>query len=383
MSEHFSVFTRKAILFLSVGLILSACGLARGGPTNREIRAGSVENGGDMHVVDVTDAVAQAARRAPESGFSAAFRSAGVVSSERISAGDLLDVTIWENVDNGVFATAGARVTSLSAVSVDQLGNIFIPYAGVVRASGRTSDQLRIKLTELLATQTPDPQIEVRREPGDGATVSIIGGVALQGVFPITASTRRLTGMLAAAGGVAVEPNIVKITIRRGQETGSVWMQDLFDVPDYDIPLRAGDKIFLEKDERFFLSLGAVGQRRIPFETHNPNVIEALALLGGLISNTSNPRGIFIFRVEPAAIANRVMGRTDFTTPQRIAYVVDLTKPSGIFTAQNFVVEDEDTLYVTEAPYVAWNKVLQTVLGTLNTVTAFETSANNVAGLFE
>lgn len=374
---------RQMLIMCLLGAMLSSCGLARSGPSEREIRAGSVENGGDIHIVDVDDAVVAASQRSQALGFGRNFLSAGLVSVDRIYPGDVLTITVWENVDNGVFATSGQTVTPLAEVQVDQLGNIFVPYAGTVRASGRTPNDLRVKLTELLSPQTPDPQIEVRREPGTGATVSILGGVTGQGVFPIEASTRRLTGMLASAGGISIDPTVVKITVRRGEHIGQIWMQDLISTPSNDIALRAGDKIFVEQDERYFVSLGATGQRRITFETHNPSVIESLAAIGGLRSNTSDPRGIFIFRVEPVDVVNRVLGRTDITSPQRVAYVIDLTKPSGLFIAQGFAIRDEDTIYVTEAPYVTWNKLVRTVLGTLNTVTAIDRTVTGVAGVFE
>ena len=374
---------RRFATLLGILSLLASCGLPRVGPSESEIRAGGVENGGDVHIIDINDHVTHATRRNQALGFTTTFLNAGTVSVDTIHAGDLLAITVWENVDNGVFATQGIRVTPLPPVQVDQLGNIFVPYAGTIKAAGRTPDDLRQKITELLAPQTPDPQVEVRREAGDGATVSILGGVTGQGVFPITASNRRLTGMIATAGGISLDPSIVKISIRRGSNLGQIWLQDLFDTPGNDVPLRGGDRIFIEKDERFFISLGATGQSRVKFETHNPSAIEALALIGGLRGNASDPTGIFVFRVEPAAIANRVLGRDDITEPQKFAYVIDLTAENGMFTARDFKIYDEDTVYVTEAPYVAFSKVLNTVLGSLNAFTTLETSLSNVAEVFE
>lgn len=382
MLNHYRTIRRFAVLLGLLGL-LASCGLPRVGPSESEIRAGSVENGGDVHIVDINDQVARATRRNQALGFTTTFLNAGAVSVDTIHAGDLLSITIWENVDSGVFATQGIRVTPLPAVQVDQLGNIFVPYAGTIKASGRTADDLRQKITELLAPQTPDPQVEVRREAGDGATVSILGGVTGQGVFPITASNRRLTGMIATAGGISLDPTVVKISIRRGANLGQIWLQDLFDNPGNDIPLRGGDRIFIEEDERYFISLGATGQRRVKFETHNPSAIEALGLIGGLQGNASDPTGIFVFRVEPAAIANRVLGRDDITEPQKFAYLVDLTAENGMFTAREFEIYDEDTIYVTEAPYVAFSKVLDTVLGSLNAFSTLDSAVNNVAAILE
>lgn len=265
MLNFFRISRKFGVLFILVGF-LASCGIARVGPTEKEIRAGAVENGGDIYIIDVTDEIARLTLRDQSLGFSTNFLNAGAVSTDTIHPGDLLAVTIWENVDSGVFATLGQRVTALPPVRVDQLGNIFIPYAGTIRASGRTPDDLRQRITEQLASQTPDPQVEVRREAGDGATVSILGGVTGQGVFPITASSRRLTGMIATAGGISLDPAVVKVTIRRGQHLGEIWLQDLYDNSGNDIPLRSNDRIFIEKDERYFVALGATGQRRFGYK---------------------------------------------------------------------------------------------------------------------
>ena len=373
---------RPAVLS-SVCLFLVACGLPSAGPSVKNITDSSVEKGGDTHIVNVTQAVIDASAREQSSGFSRAFTGAGAASVDRINAGDVLAITIWENVENGLFSSLGLKVTTMEGVKVDQLGNIFMPYAGTIKAAGRTPDDLRLKITELLEGQTPDPQIEVRREAGNGATVSIIGAVGGQGVYPIEASSRRLTGMLAGAGGITLDPSVVKITIRRSQQIGEIWFQDLLDDPVNDIALMAGDKIILEQDERYFIAMGTTGQRRVSFETHNPSVLEALASVGGLQATRSNAKGIFVFREEPDWIANRVLGRTDLIGPQRFAYLIDLTAQSSMFIGGQFPIRDEDTVYVTEAPYVKWRTLLSTVVGTIDAAVSLDTAVTGAASLFE
>lgn len=375
--------TFQTVYLILIGLFLVSCGLPAVGPSAKNIRESSVENGGNVHIVDVTPSVVVAATRGQALGFSAAFISAGEVSVDRINGGDVLAITIWENVDNGLFATLGAKVTVLPEIQVDQLGNIFVPYAGTIRASGRTPNELRLKLTELLETQTPDPQIEVRRAAGDGATVSILGDVGSQGVYPIEASTRSLSGVLASSGGVSEDPSVVKITVRRGRESGQIWMQDLFDNAANDIAVKAGDQILLERDERYFVTMGATGQRRISFTTHNPTALEALASVGGLRSYTSDPRGIFVFREEPEFVARKVLGDVELMGPQQVAYIIDLTSQGGMFTAKDFEIRSEDTVYVTESPYVTWNKLVRAVIGTLGTASALNSSVTNAAEIFE
>jgi polysaccharide biosynthesis/export protein len=110
----------------------------------------------------------------------------------------------------------------------------------------------------------------------------------------------------------------------------------------------------IEEDTRAFVALGATGaQNRVPFESQNLSAIEALAIVGGLNTSLADPTGVFVFRNEPAEIANAVLGRNDLVGAQRMIYVLDLTQPTGMFEARDFLIRDGDTVYVTEAPYRA------------------------------
>ena len=372
-------FSARLIACVLAVSMLSSCGLPRSGPTRSEILAAERSPEATGHVVPVTASVAAASRSVQSLGFTSAFLDAGAVNSDVIRPGDVLSVTVWENVDNGLLASIGQKVTLLQELQVDQNGSIFMPYAGRLLARGKTPEQLRRLITERISDQTPDPQVEVRRLAGDGSTVSLMGGVAASGVYPIEASTRRLSAMLAKAGGVIVEPDVAIVRVQRAGHTGSIWLQDLYDNALADIALRAGDRIVVEEDRRAFTALGASGaQQFVPFTRRNLNVLEAIAHVGGLNARLADPKGIFIFREEPNYVANRVLGRTDLVQTQRIAYVVDLTTPDGMFVARDFQIRDGDTIYVTEAPFVVWDKIIAATLGSLSAANTVATTADLV-----
>lgn len=367
---------------LLVGLVLIGalvgCGLPRSGPSKTEIFSGSVEKQGDAFIVPVNKRVTQLTAVQPSLGFSSQFQSAGLVGSDVIHAGDVLSLTIWENVDNGLLASSATGATPLSEVQVDGTGNIFVPYAGRIKAAGNTPDSLREIITEKLAAQTPDPQVTVTRVAGDGSTVSVMGGVGGQGVYPITQPTRTLSAMLAKAGGVVIEPEIAQITVTRGGRSGKVWLKDLYRNPKMDIALRPGDVILVEKDQRTFTALGATGaQNRVPFETQTLSAVEAIAQVGGLSTNFADPTGVFILRDESENIARQVLGRPELQGPQRIAYVISLTEPDGLFNARDFMIRDNDTVYVTEAPYVQWQKTLSVLTGSATSADALSNAVGN------
>lgn len=363
------------VLVTAVG----ACGLLpRSGPTRNEIFAGSVQREGDAFVVEVNQRVTAATAVVPALGFPPELVNAGLSDSDIIRPGDRISFTIYENVTDGLLAGQGASAAQIEEVQVDSAGFIFIPYAGRIRAAGNTPEALRGVITRNLDEQTPDPQIIVRRVAGDGSTVTVTGVVGGQGVYPIERPTRTLSSMLAAAGGVTVPPEIAQVTVVRGHHRGTIWFQDLFRDPSVDIALRGGDRILVEEDGRSFTALGATGaQTIVPFESQVISAIEAIASVGGLNPLLADPTGVFVLRNEPQDIARAVLGRDDLIGAQRMVYVLDLTAPTGMFEARDFVIRDADTVYVTAAPITQWNNAISALTGTLGAAQTVGSAAGN------
>lgn len=368
-----------AVVLLGALALVASCGLPRSGPTKREILAGSVEKKGNAFIVEVTPEVSRITAVQPTFGFSSAFLNAGLIGSDTISPGDRLSITVFENVkDDPLLGNTGQRVTPLSEVQVDGQGYIFLPYAGRIKAAGQTPEGLRQAITRQLEDQTPDPQVTVSRVAGDGSSVSIAGQAAGPGVYPIEAPTRTLATMLARTGGVAIDPDIAIIRVTRGNHSGKVWLKDLYENPALDIALRPGDRIVVEEDSRSFIALGATdGQSLVPFESETLSALEAIATVGGLATNSADPKGVFVLRDESEEIARAVLGRPDLIGDQRIVYVLDLTEPTGLFEARDFQIRDGDTIYVTEAPFVQWQKTLSAITGTTGAASNLANTADS------
>lgn len=373
-------FSARAIALLASVAVLGSCGLPRSGPTTQEVLSGSVEKKGDAYIVAVTPEISRITAAKPSAGFSSAFLNAGMVGSDMISAGDTLAITVFENVkDDPLLGNSGQRVSDLKEVQVDGQGYIYIPYAGRILAAGQTPEGVRQAITRQLEDQTPDPQITVARAAGNGSTVSISGQAAAAGVYPIEAPTRTLSRMIARSGGVTVDPDIAIVRVTRGGETGKVWLKDLYENPALDIALRAGDKIVIEQDSRSFMALGATGaQNLVPFRSGTMSALEAIATVGGLNTMSANPKGVFILRDESEEVARAVLGRNDLVGTQRMVYVLNLIEPTGLFEARDFQIRDGDTLYVTEAPFTRWQKVIGAITGSAGAANSLTTTAKSV-----
>ena len=132
----------------------------------------------------------------------------------------------------------------------------------------------------------------------------------------------------------------------------------------------------VEEYTRSFTALGATStQARVKFEVQSFTAIEALAQLGGLRTDISNPTGVFTLRSERARIANSLLARSDIKGAQPMVYVLDLTQPNGIFIAREFMVRDNDTIYVTEAPFTQWSKTIAALTGSLTAINTVNATA--------
>lgn len=377
-AETFFKSTGKIVAFALVMLTLASCGFPRSGPNKSEIFAASEAQGVPIFVVPVDERVNQVIPEPPVLLFPSALVNTSTLTPGVIRPGDTLAFTIYESVETTLFP-GGSQVTSLDAIQVDDSGFIFIPYAGRIRAAGNSPERVRQIVTERLDEKTPDPEVIVQRSAGDGGTVSVVGsGIAQQGTYPLQRSNLKLLGLVANAGGVAGDPETVRIIITRGSKRAEMWADDVYNDPKFDIALRPGDRIVVERDNRSFTSLGQTSSEGlVPFERRNLSALEAIARSGGISDESADPTGIFIIRDEAPNIANDVLGRSDFATEQRLVYVLDLTKPGGLFLARNFEIQDGDTVYVTQAPFTQFARTLGLVVRTAIGVQAVENIVSN------
>lgn len=351
----------RLILPLIVTLALAACGLPRSGPNIAEISAPAPEGSGlSFEIVPASQAVVETTRPVETAGFAARLAEIREEPTQLIAVGDVMAITVWENIDQGLLNPDGIGSSALPNTVVDERGYIFVPYVGLVKAAGRTLNSVREQVRQALANQTPNPQVDIFPLARGGRLVSVQGRVNAPGVYPIERQTRRLLPMLARAGGVSEDPEVTRIKLRRGAMVGEISLQDLYDNPANNIPMRSGDAVIAERDRRIFTALGAVrGPQTVAFPTRDLSLIRAIGLAGGLVDQTADPTGVFVFRREDAAIANRVLGTSTYQAPVNMAYVFDLTAPGALFLAREFMIRNDDTVYVTNAPYLKWQKILQ------------------------
>jgi polysaccharide export outer membrane protein len=337
------------------------------GPSAKAIQETAVQADGTSRLVPVTRAQLAHLPKTSTGGFGAGLKGAAGPSNT-IQSSDVLRVSIFEGAATALLSTSATGATVLDNLPIDEEGNIFVPYAGHVKAQGQTVEQLRSAITEALGSQTPDPQVVVSRTRGDDQTISVVGNVSAQGNQSLTPTHTKLTQALAKAGGVNIAPENALVRVTRGSNQGWIRLSQLFASPEQDITLQPGDRVLVEADTRRYAVVGEAGtQQQMAFDEADVSAFDAIAKAGGLNSGRADPTGVFVYRFEQPGVASKVMGRkVEHTTP--LIYQIDLTSPDGMFVANTFPVRENDVLYITEAPLSQWNKLVSSIRGTTGAV---------------
>ena len=303
------------------------------------------------------------------------LESFGQPSTQSIAVGDVVSVAIFET-DSALFGPslssanlAASPITALPPQTVDQTGAISVPFVGRVKALGRLPSDVEADVREGLRMKTADPQVIVTvGERKGGNLVSVTGDVRQPGQFPVPLSGSRIIDAIAAAGGSVSEPYDVMVSLTRAGQTRSDPLQEIYDRPAKNVPLRPGDTLVLRKRSLNFLAFGSTGRvGSFPITSEDLSLSAAVAASGGPDDLEANPSTIFVYRQEPVSFLQS-LGRTNLisegsTAP--VVYQLDLTDPKGFFFANNFTVRDRDIIYYApagSAGLVKFMRVVNTLL---------------------
>ncbi|GJD98054.1 polysaccharide biosynthesis/export family protein [Methylobacterium iners] len=311
---------------------------------------------------------------AKQVGFSTSALRARAANAA-IGIGDLLSLTIYEAASGGLFNPADAtgrgsgNSVSLPSQQVDKSGFISVPFAGQVKASGRTADEVRKEIEERLKNRAIEPQVSVNIVDRRSGVVSVLGEVASPQKFSLDVGGSRLLEAIARAGGAKFPAFETAVTLQRRGSIEQVPLVTVIRNPSQNIFLEAGDSIVLSREPRSFVVLGATpppgsvgGQnnRRFVFESDNLTLAEAIAKAGGLRTEQADARAVFIYRQEERGILSRLGVDVSGNPADRIpvVYQLDASQADGYFLATEFYMRDRDLVYISDAPGFELSKFL-------------------------
>jgi polysaccharide export outer membrane protein len=355
----------KALVAVALAVGLAGCTLPRGAAQQSEVLAVDDDPAALPFAVEpVTGATVTRIASWPVPGERALpwIGREPRARQQIIAAGDRMSVTVWTTEENSLLTSATQRFAQLRAATVAPDGTLFLPYLGAVTVAGLTPQAAREQIEAMYGDVIPSAQVQVELESGRANTVSLVGGVARPGDYPMPDRDYTLMALLAAGGGVSPTLKNPQLRLHRGSTVYGIAAKRLFGDPRLDTTLQGGDKVVLIEDGRYFLSLGAArNQSQHPFTQEHVSALDALSIIGGVEDSRANLKGLLILRDYPASAV-----RTDGRGPPgtRVVFTLDLTGADGLFSARQFRIAPGDLVYATQSPVTSVRTVVQ-ILGSL------------------
>ena len=365
------LFTRNIALLALIAL-LGACALPQDVGEERQILKGADDPAATFAVQIVARDSLPMLREWPNShpsGNLGWIKRSATSSDPLIEAGDTVSLVVWDNDETSLLSTPAQNVIQLPSLKVSSKGTVFLPYADEVYIAKMTPDEARKAIQDKLLTIIPSAQVQLQFASGSNNSVELVSGVPTPGVFPLLNRSTTLTTILALGGGIPTGVPNPQINLSRGGKLYRVSAETLLSHPELDTTMRGGDKVFVEPDKRYFLSLGAAGKEAlINFPRDHITALDAMSLVGGINQASANPKGILILRDYPQSAV-----RSDGSGPSRdrMVFALDLTTADGLFSAGEFGIQDRDLVLVTQSDLVNAKTIfglIGSIFGLSNTV---------------
>jgi polysaccharide biosynthesis/export protein len=361
---------RLAAMFVLLSVVITGCGLPQNGPSGWDIRNGKEKTPESIPYAlvklspDVLDVLGHGLPR-----FAASFPERQAAPQIRFGIGDVVSVTIFEAAAGGLFIPAEASVRpgnfiTLPNQNVDTSGNISIPYAGAVRAQGRTPGEVQGDIVDKLKNRAIEPQAVVALVDQRTSLISVLGEVNSPQRFPANAAGEKILDAITRAGGPKGQGFDTWVMLERNGRRATVPFGALVYEPANNVYALPNDTIYVYREPQTFLAFGASGQQgQINFDAWRISLAEGVGKAGGLNDATADPGDVFLYRGEPPEVAAKLgIDVTQFSTPMiPVIYEVNFRDPSGYFLATKMQLRNKDVLFVSNAPAVEVAKFLNYV----------------------
>ncbi|MET4456764.1 polysaccharide biosynthesis/export family protein [Bradyrhizobium sp. RT3b] len=371
----------SAVLLGSAGCAI----MPMSGPEDHVIKSEHTKNGPEYGLVTLTPTVVDILKEYGPGAIAGSFPDNRPPPSIKFGIGDVVAVSIFEAAAGGLFipAEAGVRPGNFVALpnqNVDSAGFITVPYAGAVKAAGRTPSEIQQDIVKAIGNRAIEPQVVVSLVTQNTSLISVLGEVNQPTRLTANAAGERVLDVISRAGGPKGQGWETWVTLERHGKRATVPFGALVYTPANNVWVHPGDTIYVYREPQIFLAFGASGQQgQFPFDMWKINMAQAMAKAGGLLDGQAEPSGVYLYRREPRELAERLgVDCSKFVGPTvPVVYNADFRDPAAYFLATKFDMRDKDVLFAANAATVDTAKFLQFVRVVIATANDTVVTANN------
>jgi polysaccharide biosynthesis/export protein len=339
------------------------------GPQDFSVKSEQTASGPQYGLVKLNPSVIEIVKEYGPGALAGTFPDKSRPKDITFGIGDTVSVSIFEAAAGGLFIPAEAGVrpgnfVQLPNQNVDTSGNISVPYAGAVKAAGRTPSQIQQDIVKAIGNRAIEPQAIVALITQNTSLISVLGEVNLPSRLVGNAAGERVLDLISRAGGLKDQGYESWVTLERGNKRATVPFGALVYQPDNNVWVHPGDTIYVYREPQVFLAFGASGQQgQFPFNMWKISMTQAMAIAGGLLDVQAEPAGVYVYRREPRELAERIgVDCSKFTGPSvPVVYNVNFRDPAGYFLATKFEMRDKDVLFAANAATVDTAKIFQLI----------------------
>jgi polysaccharide export outer membrane protein len=366
------MFQRNIVRSFLVGatiVLLGGCALVpASGPASYDVDLG-LNHKIPYALVKLTPETVSTLSRYEPRGLAGEFPDKNVRPANLVfGIGDVVSVTIFEAAAGGLFipTEAGVRPGNFVTIpdqTVDNDGNISVPYAGPVKAAGKTNGEIQVDIVNRIKNRAIDPQVVVALSQQRTSLVSVVGEVNTPVRYPAAASGAldRITDAITRAGGIKGQGYETWVLLQRGTRRATVPFANLVYEPSNNIFVQPGDHIYVYREQQKFLAFGAAGQQgEFNFDAWRINLAEGVGKAGGLVDVQADPASVYLYRPEPREVAQLLGVDVAQYTGELIPVIFSISfkDPGGYFLATNVQMRNQDVLFIANSPSVDVTKYL-------------------------
>lgn len=389
-----------------VGLLTGVGGCAffpASGPQSSDIRGERSDTSLQYGLVKLTPEVISVLHEYEPKGLAqlGLYKLPGAFTDRRPPAqikfdiGDVVTVTIFEAAAGGLFIPSEAGVrpgnfVQLPDQAIDNDGMISIPYAGTIKAAGRTNVEIQNEIVERIRNRAIEPQVIVNLSQQRTSLISVLGEVKSSIRYPAAASgaVDRILDAITRAGGISGQGFETFVMLDRQGKQAVVPFARLVYEPENNVYVRPGDRIYVYREQQKFLAFGATGtQATIVFDAWRLNLAEAVGKAGGVVDVQGDPGSVFLYRPETRDVAERLgvdVSRFEGSSIIPVIFSVSFRDPGGYFLATNVNMRHDDIIFVANAQSVEVTKFAQylnVILATGNNALTLGVNAETIRSL--
>ena len=301
----------------------------------------------------------------------------------RVAPQDILGITLWDHPElttqQGQSMSAGGNTTQTVAGALAQPyttalpgqadpfgqtvapdGTIYFPFVGKMRVAGKTVGEIRDQLAAGLSPYIKKPQVDIRVLGYRSQKIAVTGEVKTPGPLAVSDVPLTLVDAITRSGGTNADADLQRVRLTRNGKLYELDADGVLDRGEIDqnVMLQAGDIVNVpdRTDSRVFV----MGEVKTPLPVSmmkgRLTIADALTQAGGILDTDANARQIYVVRG----------AREKPTSPD--IYRLDMTQPDSLLLSTQFQLRPLDVVYVGTAGSVQFNRLVNQVLPTLQTI---------------